>query len=70
MAAQQPNFVALVQSFQGVINEVTLVPNMPGVGQGNAIMQLLLQIQRDILQIQRESQDRTVETGEQDSMVQ
>ena len=49
MAGQQPNFVNLVQSLQGVINEVALALNMPGVEQGNVILQLLLQIQQDIL---------------------
>jgi uncharacterized protein YdcH (DUF465 family) len=40
----QPNFDNLVQGVNTVMNEAMLIPNIPLVGQGNQIIQLLQQM--------------------------
>lgn len=41
----QPNFHNLVQGVNAVVNEATLIPNIPLVGQADHVIQLLQQIE-------------------------
>ena len=47
----QPNFQNLTHHMQGVAHKLTMVPNMPAVGQGEQILQLLQQIRHDIARL-------------------
>ncbi|KAF8476880.1 hypothetical protein BDZ91DRAFT_708269 [Kalaharituber pfeilii] len=64
----QPNFNNIMQNLNAVMNEVTLIPNIPLVGQGNVIIQLLQQLQLEVQNIQRGLQNvqRDVQNVQQD----
>jgi hypothetical protein len=49
----------LSNGFQGLANEAVLIPNLPAVGQGNQILQLLQQQQQSIQQQQQSIQQFT-----------
>jgi hypothetical protein len=48
----QPNLHNFVQAMNTAMNEAMLIPNIPIVGQGNQITQLLQQIQADVNNLQ------------------
>jgi len=52
----QPDFNHIVQHVNAAMNEASKIPNMPLVGQGDMIVQLLQGIRQDVHQVQQDLQ--------------